>query len=81
MTLPLTTPESRLRRILYVGGLSEEVTEDVLRAAFLPFGDIREVHMPKERSTGACRRLKLRRHRGWPPDIPKARNQSRRGVG
>jgi len=36
------------RRILYVGGLSEEVDEDVLRATFVPFGDIMDVNIPKD---------------------------------
>eukprot|EP01138_Halocafeteria_seosinensis_P000389 gb/GECG01000402.1/.p1 GENE.gb/GECG01000402.1/~~gb/GECG01000402.1/.p1 ORF type:complete len:153 (+),score=31.87 gb/GECG01000402.1/:1-459(+) len=34
------------KRTLYVGGLSEEVTEDILNAAFIPFGDIAQVNMP-----------------------------------
>ncbi|OEH75475.1 peptidyl-prolyl cis-trans isomerase [Cyclospora cayetanensis] len=49
------TGESRLRRTLYVGGLSEEVNEEILRAAFLPFGDIREATIPKDRATGGHR--------------------------
>ena len=28
------------KRILYVGGLADEVTEDVLEDAFRPFGDV-----------------------------------------
>ena len=34
------------KRTLYVGGLEESVTEDVLRAAFVPFGEITDVNMP-----------------------------------
>lgn len=49
------TGEARLRRTLYVGGLAEEVDEAILRAAFLPFGDIREATIPKDRSTGGHR--------------------------
>ena len=31
------------KRLLYVGGLAEEVTEEVLRDAFIPFGDLLDV--------------------------------------
>ncbi|CDJ44666.1 peptidyl-prolyl cis-trans isomerase E, putative [Eimeria tenella] len=47
--------ESRLKRTLYIGGLAEEVDEQILRAAFLPFGDIREATIPKDRTTGGHR--------------------------
>ena len=36
------------KRILYVGGLSEEVTEEILHAAFVPFGELVEVNIPKD---------------------------------
>ncbi|KAJ7561209.1 hypothetical protein O6H91_03G018800 [Diphasiastrum complanatum] len=36
---------------LYVGGLEENVTEPVLHAAFIPFGDIKDVSMPLDQST------------------------------
>ncbi|KAL8274790.1 hypothetical protein Esti_001265 [Eimeria stiedai] len=49
------TGEGRLRRTLYVGGLAEEVDERILRAAFLPFGEIREATIPKDRTTGGHR--------------------------
>lgn len=42
---------------LYVGGLAEEVTEDLLRAAFIPFGEIKDVAIPVEREQG--------KHRGF----------------
>jgi len=32
--------------ILYVGGLDENVNEEILRASFLPFGDIVDVMIP-----------------------------------
>ena len=35
------------KRILYVGGLSDEVTEETLHAAFIPFGEVTEVNIPK----------------------------------
>ncbi len=31
---------------LFVGGLSEEVTLDVLRAAFIPFGNLKDAQLP-----------------------------------
>ena len=34
------------KKLLYVGGLAEEVDERTVRAAFIPFGDIVEVNMP-----------------------------------
>jgi len=36
------------KRVLYVGGLAEEVTEETLRAAFIPFGDLLEVMIPMD---------------------------------
>ncbi|KAL6046260.1 Nuclear cap-binding protein [Balamuthia mandrillaris] len=36
------------RRVLYVGGLAEEVTEEILRAAFLPFGEVITVMIPMD---------------------------------
>lgn len=33
------------------GGLSEEVTESTLRAAFVPFGDISEIQIPQDYSS------------------------------
>lgn len=41
------------KRMLYVGGLAEEVDEKVLQAAFLPFGDIMEVQIPLDFETQA----------------------------
>ncbi len=37
---------------LYVGGLDEKVTEDVLRAAFIPFGDVKDANIPLDNATG-----------------------------
>ena len=34
---------------LYVGGLAEEVSEGLLRAAFIPFGEIKDVSIPVQR--------------------------------
>ncbi len=33
------------KKLLYVGGLAEEVDEKTLQAAFIPFGDIVEVNL------------------------------------
>eukprot|EP01132_Coremiostelium_polycephalum_P001977 gene1977-2433_t len=34
------------KQTVYVGGLDENVTEDILRAAFIPFGNINEIIIP-----------------------------------
>lgn len=34
------------KKIVYVGGLSEEICEKVLKAAFIPFGDIIDIQIP-----------------------------------
>jgi hypothetical protein len=38
------------------GGLAEDCTEEMLHAAFIPFGDIVEVTIPKDFKESACRR-------------------------
>lgn len=48
---------SNPKTTLYVGGLDESVTESVLHAAFLPFGDLKDVNIPMDHSTG--------KHRGF----------------
>lgn len=45
------------KRILYVGGLSEEVDEKIVHAAFVPFGDIIDINMPVDFAT--------QKHRGF----------------
>ncbi|KAK7027510.1 hypothetical protein SK128_000202 [Halocaridina rubra] len=45
------------KRILYVGGLADEVTEDVLRSAFTPFGDVVDIQIPLDYET--------EKHRGF----------------
>lgn len=42
------------RRILYVGGLSNEVADVTLRAAFIPFGPIKSIDIV---SNKVCRRF------------------------
>lgn len=39
------TYKSYLKRTIYVGGLAEEVDDKVLKAAFIPFGDIVDVQV------------------------------------
>ena len=43
------------RTVLYVGGLDENVTEKTLEAAFLPFGELVRLLLPKDATTGAHR--------------------------
>ena len=45
------------KRTLYVGGLEESVTEETVRAAFVPFGEILEVNLPVDGASG--------KHRGF----------------
>lgn len=40
------------KRIVYVGGLGEEIKEDLIRAAFIPFGNIKSVMMPMDYQAG-----------------------------
>ncbi|RAL40138.1 unnamed protein product [Cuscuta campestris] len=39
------------KNTLYVGGLAEEVNEGILHAAFIPFGDIKDVKTPLDQAT------------------------------
>lgn len=41
-------PAAKKSKMLYVGGLDQSVTEETLFAAFIPFGDIREVNLPRD---------------------------------
>lgn len=43
------------KRNLYVGGLDEGVTESVLKAAFLPFGDVVDTSVPVDAGTQKTR--------------------------
>jgi peptidyl-prolyl isomerase E (cyclophilin E) len=40
------------RRALYIGGLDAAVKENVLRAAFIPFGPIQHIEMPMDYAAG-----------------------------
>lgn len=48
---------STSKRILYVGGLAEEVDSKTLEAAFIPFGDVIDVNIPIDFTT--------QKHRGF----------------
>ncbi|KAK1361993.1 RRM domain-containing protein [Heracleum sosnowskyi] len=39
------------KNTLYVGGLAEEVNETILHAAFIPFGDVKDVKTPLDQAT------------------------------
>ena len=39
------------KRMLYVGGLADEVNQEMVRAAFIPFGDLIEINMPLDYTT------------------------------
>jgi hypothetical protein len=36
------------KNILYVGGLDGQVTEEILHAAFIPFGELKSIQIPKD---------------------------------
>ncbi|KAK9915374.1 hypothetical protein WJX75_008158 [Coccomyxa subellipsoidea] len=48
---------SNKKTTLYVGGLEENVNEAILHSAFIPFGDIKDVNIPLDNTTG--------KHRGF----------------
>jgi peptidyl-prolyl isomerase E (cyclophilin E) len=48
---------SNPKTTLYVGGLDELVTQDIFRAAFIPFGEILDISVPLDHVTG--------KHRGF----------------
>ncbi|OON21230.1 hypothetical protein X801_02872 [Opisthorchis viverrini] len=45
------------KRVVYVGGLADQVDLPLLRAAFIPFGDIVSINMPMDYQTGKCQIL------------------------
>ena len=50
-------PPSQGKKTIYCGGLAEEVDEKVVRAAFIPFGDLVDVQIPLDYET--------EKHRGF----------------
>merc|ERR1719161_218826 len=51
------TDNSILKRTVYVGGIEDQVDRKVLEAAFVPFGEIKNVEIPLD--------LKSGKHRGF----------------
>ncbi|KAL7470138.1 hypothetical protein ACHAXS_010365 [Conticribra weissflogii] len=47
-----SAPTLQSRRALYIGGLDPQVTEQVLRAAFIPFGPIAHIDIPMDYAAG-----------------------------
>eukprot|EP00753_Platysulcus_tardus_P019983 PLAT7673.1.p3 GENE.PLAT7673.1~~PLAT7673.1.p3 ORF type:complete len:131 (-),score=33.72 PLAT7673.1:38-430(-) len=47
-------------RVLFVGGLDKAVSEEILMAAFLPFGEISDVRIPSAKEKRASKE-----HRGY----------------
>lgn len=44
-------------KILFVGGLDATANEEILYSAFIPFGVIKEVHIPKDFQKSECNLL------------------------
>lgn len=55
--LPHPPAGTNPKTTLYVGGLEESVNESHLHAAFIPFGDIKDVNIPLDHANG--------KHRGF----------------
>ena len=51
----VTGAGSNPKTTLYVGGLEETVNEAILHAAFVPFGDIKDVNVPLDHTAGSHR--------------------------
>ena len=46
-----------INNLIFIGGLSEEVDEKILHAAFIPFGDIVSINIPPDYATKSRRRI------------------------
>uniref|UniRef100_A0A0V0JAH9 Peptidyl-prolyl cis-trans isomerase E n=1 Tax=Schistocephalus solidus TaxID=70667 RepID=A0A0V0JAH9_SCHSO len=57
LQLPAGTYNPVNKRVVYVGGLAEEVNKELLKAAFIPFGDIIDINLPIDYQT--------EKHRGF----------------
>ena len=42
--------QQQSKSTLYIGGLDKQVTQEILHAAFLPFGEIIHIHIPMDTS-------------------------------
>jgi peptidyl-prolyl isomerase E (cyclophilin E) len=47
------------KRMLYIGGLDDAVTEDLVRAAFIPFGEILSINLPADAVSSNCCNLRV----------------------
>jgi peptidyl-prolyl isomerase E (cyclophilin E) len=56
-TVTVSGKGSNPKTVLYVGGLEDDVSEELLKAAFIPFGPIKESNIPLDNETG--------KHRGF----------------
>ncbi|KAL3897160.1 MAG: hypothetical protein SGARI_006983, partial [Bacillariaceae sp.] len=43
------------KRVIYVGGLGDNVSQAVVRAAFIPFGNLKSVNIPMDYKAGTTR--------------------------
>ena len=43
------------KRVVYVGGLGEDVTQHILRSAMIPFGTIKSLDIPMDYKIGKTR--------------------------
>jgi len=39
---------NKKKKIVYVGGLDSNATEEILHAAFIPFGEVKSVQIPRD---------------------------------
>jgi len=47
----MSSEGKQTKRMVYVGGIADEVDEKVLHAAFIPFGEIKDVQIPTDYET------------------------------
>lgn len=45
---------SRKLNTIYVGGIDDSVTEEILHAAFIPFGELKSIQIPKDYQQSIC---------------------------
>lgn len=57
MALEKASKQKADKRVLYVGGLEDEVTDKLVHAAFVPFGEIQQIDVPMDQAT--------QKHRGF----------------
>ena len=51
-TVAIQGKGSNPKNVLYVGGLEETINEAILHSAFIAFGDIKDVNIPLDNTTG-----------------------------